>query len=89
LNKDFRTYETCGDCMYLIYDEEGSCWGYCHGKFKPGRKKTMDDEIDAIRREVFKKLARRIEYAVDHNKEIRNLTDEELEEADNYIADEV
>jgi len=49
----------------------------------------MDEEIDDIKREVFKKLARRIEYAVDNNKEIRNLTDEELEEADNYIADEV
>ena len=79
--------------MYLIYDTEWSCWEYCKGKYKTkyifsGRKKTMDDEIDDIKREVFKKLARRIEYAVDHNKEIRNLTDEELEEADNYIADE-
>lgn len=88
MNGDPRTTETCGDCMYLIYDEEWTCWEDCKGKYKPGRKKTMDDEIDDIRREVFKKLARRIEYAVDHNKEIRNLTDEELEEADKYEVSE-
>jgi len=42
-----------------------------------------DDEIRDIKRGVFERLAGRLEYAVDHNMEIHNLTDAELEEADN------
>lgn len=32
---DPRTYETCGDCMYLRIDRDATCWPYCRGKYKP------------------------------------------------------
>ena len=86
MSKDPRTKTSCNDCMWLVYDEEWTCWEDCRGKYKPGRipkrKRTVDEEIEAIMRKVMERLAGRIEFAVDNNKEVRNLTDEELEEAD-------
>ena len=38
-----------------------------------------EQEIKDVMREVFKNLARALEYAVDNNMEIRNMSDEELE----------
>lgn len=29
--------------MYMRLDEEGSCWEYCRGMFKPGRRKEQND----------------------------------------------
>jgi len=37
---DPRTYETCGDCMYLRIDRSGTCWPYCEGKYKPEKGKV-------------------------------------------------
>jgi len=33
-----RTEEVCGDCMWRVYDREGSCWDFCYGKYKPSKK---------------------------------------------------
>jgi len=32
---DPRTYETCGDCIYLRIDRDATCWPYCKGEYKP------------------------------------------------------
>lgn len=32
--EDPRSFETCGDCMWLYYDDEASCWEFCKGKYK-------------------------------------------------------
>ena len=46
------------------------------------KTKLSAEEIKDFERRVFERLAGRLEYAVDRNLEIRNLTDAELEEAD-------
>ena len=28
---DERDLEKCGDCMWIKYDKEGTCWEFCKG----------------------------------------------------------
>ena len=50
-------------------------------------EKLTDEEIDDYVLKVFARLAGRVEFAVDNGREIRNLTEAELEEADRRAAD--
>lgn len=65
MSEDPRTTESCNDCMYLVYDEDWTCWAHCRGKYKPGsqldRRRTMDEEFDQLKRNVIEKLAKQIE----------------------------
>jgi len=28
----------CAGCMWMIFDQEGTCWEYCKGRLRPGIK---------------------------------------------------
>jgi len=78
--------------------EWGSAWimnrvAYHAKRNRPSMEEVIKEtklgaeEIKSFERGVYECLAGRLEYAVDHNREIRNLTDEELEEADRLAED--
>ena len=31
-------FRFCGDCMWRVYDPEGTCWEFCKGRYRPNAK---------------------------------------------------